>query len=74
MLYATFPELALFVETWYLDPTPIWLYLGDCMVGIIPSAEAVQQGDVIVTFLFSNTYGPLLERILFRLQALSTEA
>ena len=72
-LYATFPELALFVETWYLD-LPIWFYMDDHTVGIILSAEGIQQGDVIATFLFSNTYGPLLERILLRLQALSREA
>ena len=48
--------------------------MDDHTVGIILSAEGIQQGDVIATFLFSNTYGPLLERILLRLQALSREA
>ena len=23
-LYTTFPQLAIFVETWYLDPSPLW--------------------------------------------------
>ena len=26
-LCATFPALAIFVETWYLEPSPLWLYL-----------------------------------------------
>ena len=28
-LNASFPRLAGFVETWYLDPSPLWFYLHD---------------------------------------------
>ena len=41
---------------------------------VIWSAKGIQQGDVIATFLFSNTYAPILERILTRLQDLSPDA
>ena len=27
MVYATFTQLAHFVETWYLTPSPLWLYI-----------------------------------------------
>ena len=65
-LYATFPELAIFVETWYLNASPLWFYLNDHTVAIIFSREGVQQGDVIATFLFSNIYTPVLENIYRR--------
>ena len=65
-LYATFPQLAIFVETWYLDPSPLWYYLNDHVVAIIWSREGIQQGDVIATFLFSNIYAPILENIYRR--------
>ena len=42
-LYATFPELAVFVETWYLDASPLWFYLNDHTVAIIFSRERVQH-------------------------------
>ena len=38
------------------------------------SAEGIQQGAVIATFLFSNTYASVLERILTRLQEVSRES
>ena len=37
-LYATFPELALFVETWYLNLSLIWFYMDDHSVEVILSA------------------------------------
>ena len=65
-LYSTFPQLAIFVETWYLDPSPLWYFLNDHVVAIIWSREGIQQGDVIATFLFSNIYAPILENIYRR--------
>ena len=69
-LYASFPQLAVFVETWYLDPSPLWYYMNDHSVAIIFSREGVQQGDVIATFLFSLVFQPVLERIYVRASAL----
>ena len=65
-LYTTFPQLAIFVETWYLDPSPLWYYLNDHVVAIIWSRKGIQQGDVIATFLFSDIYAPILENIYRR--------
>ena len=56
LVYATFPQLALFVETWYLTPSPLWFYMLDHTVGTILSREGVQKGDVIASFLFTLLY------------------
>ena len=69
-LFRTFPQLAVFVETWYLDPSPLWFYLNDHTVAIIFSREGVQQGDVIATFLFSLVFQPVLHRIYDRAHTL----
>ena len=62
-LYAMFPALARFIELWYLQPSPIWFYMEDHLVGVILSAERIQQAYVSATFLFSHTYGPGVEQI-----------
>ena len=69
-LYQTFPQLAVFVETWYVDPSPLWFYLEDHSVAIIWSREGIQQGDVIATFLFSNLYSRVLQNIYDRAASL----
>jgi len=71
LVYATFPQLALFVETWYLTPSPLWFYMLDHTVGSILSREGVQQGDVIASFLFTLLYGPVLHNIFTRMHAIS---
>ena len=73
-LFITFPQLAIFVECWYLDPSPLWYYMQDHTVRIIWSREGVQQGDVIATFLFSNTLAPTLYNIYTRITPLCPTA
>ena len=59
--YVTFPQLAVFVETWYLEPSPLWFYMNNT-VAIIFSSQGMQQEYAIATFLFSNVYAPILEK------------
>ena len=40
-LYRTFPQQAFFVETWYLDPSPLWFYLNDHTGAVILSRVGV---------------------------------
>ena len=70
LVYATFPQLAHFVETWYLTPSPLWFYMLDHTIGTIMSREGVQQGDVIASFLFTLLYAPVLLNIFNRIHAL----
>ena len=51
-IYARFPELSIFVETWYLNASPIWMFMLDASVAIIWSSQGVQQGDPMSPFLF----------------------
>ena len=69
LVYSTFPQLAVFVETWYLIPSPLWFYMIDHTVGTILSREGVQQGDVIATFLFTLICSPVLHNIFTRMDA-----
>ena len=69
-VFATFPQLAHFVETWYLTPSPLWFYMLDHTIGTILSREGVQQGDVIATFLFTLLYAPVLLSIFNRMHSL----
>ena len=39
LVYATFPQLATFVETWYLIPSPLWFYMIDHTIRTILSRE-----------------------------------
>ena len=70
LVYATFPQLATFVETWYLVPSPLWFCMIDHTIGSILSRAEVQQGCVIATFLFTLIYGPVLHNIFTRMHAI----
>ena len=35
LIHLRFPELSIFIETWYLNPSPIWVYMDANSVGII---------------------------------------
>ena len=49
-IYSRFPELSIFMETWYLDPTPLGFYLEDHTIAVIWSSQGVQQGGCHVIF------------------------
>ena len=56
-LYSTFPELAVFVETWYLQPFPIWFYLQNHVVMVIWSAEGFNK-ETLSRLFCSRTHMP----------------
>ena len=62
-IQARFAKLSTFVETWYLTPSPLWLYMDDHSIAIIWSSQGVHQGDVLSSFLFSIILNPILEII-----------